>query len=347
MQLADEPSQPESLSWRKASLLRGPRALAALNRLTGSYSLHDLVEAYRATEFPRVVLGGVLKNADDTIVHAEVPAGPKSCSPEDLISGAYGPRRRIDQVNSKLLLDPELLLETTLSAVSDWPWSPLAHAARQYLFLEAENLDHAAQDLVEASAASWWWDSISRPRQVLLGTGKRPPDIEQCARQTEEHLEELSWRLPWGLVTSTEVGPRLPAARLADDEACYGLGPSIGCWRVSLAPDVRVYEIRMPSDWIILCERYPRVIEPPPEWARWGVGAMRGLCPDWKAVARDWDGLHVSMSGLLTTVGLPLAVGMYGSIFEDEIGSELTLWFRACFQEITFLTEFERHDHAT
>ena len=367
-----QPSRDDS--WRKALLLRGPRGLAALTRLTGSFNIHELVARHAQAYPPVVVLGDTFNKmgpirkpstpspdshpaavpADDSgtdrepwqasrLQHQGIASTAQTTSPTE-----PPPRStcniRINEAYPGILSDPEWLTYTTLTAISDWPWNPLGQGARPYLFLESDNLDHAAQDLIEAPAARSWWEALPKNEQIMLGSGERQPDVQRLARRVEVYLEESSWRLPWGLTTSNKIGPRLPAARLCDDEAVYGLDEPISCWRLPVDSDARVYEINVPSDWIALCETYPKLIHIPPEWTRWGVDAVRGLCADWLAVACDWDALHISMAGLLTTVGLPLGIGAYGSIFEDEIGSELTVWFRPCFGEPSFITTFEGYE---
>ena len=65
-------------------------------------------------------------------------------------------------------------------------------------------------------------------------------------------------------------------------------------WEISVPNDVQVFEIHGPADWNRLCVRYPAagVTDGPPdkEW----------LVPDWGAAAEDWDGVHLSLGGLLT-----------------------------------------------
>lgn len=113
-------------------------------------------------------------------------------------------------------------------------------------------------------------------------------------------------------------------------EAIYDLPRPIGCWRFPVRADARVYEVHTPADWLALCERYPRVGPTPAEWSQWGIEAPYALAPDWTTMARDWDGLHVSMAGLLTTAGLPLASGIHASLLE-RVDSEITSWLRPCF----------------
>lgn len=86
--------------------------------------------------------------------------------------------------------------------------------------------------------------------------------------------------------------------------------------RLRIRPDVRVYEIEDPADWHALARRY-------------GDGSGRtqvedvagyrpGPTPVWSAVARDWDGVHLSFFGLLTT--------HYAPITRDGVTTTLWTW---------------------
>ena len=60
-------------------------------------------------------------------------------------------------------------------------------------------------------------------------------------------------------------------------------------------------------------------------------------------MAAEWDGLHVSMSGLLTTAGLPLVLGNQACLLED-VDTELTVWFRPHFGEPVFVGAWHEDD---
>ena len=53
--------------------------------------------------------------------------------------------------------------------------------------------------------------------------------------------------------------------------------------------EVRVFEIHGPSDWHNLSVRYPAKVTEDDR-----------LVPNWGAVAEEWDGVHLSLGGLLT-----------------------------------------------
>ena len=61
-------------------------------------------------------------------------------------------------------------------------------------------------------------------------------------------------------------------------------------WAMRFPQDARVFEINGPSDWHELCVRYQ---------AR-GTEDDR-LVPNWGAVSEEWDGVHLTLGGLLTT----------------------------------------------
>ena len=88
-----------------------------------------------------------------------------------------------------------------------------------------------------------------------------------------------------------------------------------------IPPSVRVFEVHGPEDWNRLCVRYPakgtKDGPPDPEW----------LVPDWAAAAEEWDGVHVSLGGLLTTeqVRYESTGGVSMLLFT---ASELTYWLR-------------------
>jgi hypothetical protein len=114
-----------------------------------------------------------------------------------------------------------------------------------------------------------------------------------------------------------------------------------------------VWQIDEPADWLRLVERYPRPASAPHSgWELPGpnqhvgeiapllrVPHQRGVrdriaghvLPDWAAVAADYDGVHLSWAGFLTTEGY------VGDLVDGSVsmlrywGSERTLWLRDVF----------------
>jgi hypothetical protein len=83
------------------------------------------------------------------------------------------------------------------------------------------------------------------------------------------------------------------------------------CWPVAVADGARVYEVSGPDEWAALVGRYPLDVSKSRrhEWWQATGRADRWLIPDYAAVAADWDAVHVSVSGYLTTAGIAIPAG--------------------------------------
>src|SRR5690606_33785827 len=128
--------------------------------------------------------------------------------------------------------------------------------------------------------------------------------------------------------------------------------PPVQQYRLPVAPSARVFEVDGPAAWHRVCAAYPatRKARAPaptgtPGWAPYhGAGSADGddrLVPDWSAVARDWDGVHMSLGGVLAAeqVRVESPAG-----WTEHWGwhNEQTLWLRWCFtavERLPLLTE--------
>ena len=62
----------------------------------------------------------------------------------------------------------------------------------------------------------------------------------------------------------------------------------LAAWRVRFGQNVQVREINHPADWHNLCLEFPHRV---PDG---------GLIPNWPEVAAAWDGVHVTLGGMLS-----------------------------------------------
>lgn len=142
--------------------------------------------------------------------------------------------------------------------------------------------------------------------------------------------------------------------------ACDYTGRPTSRWLLRIRPEARVWDIDAPEDWVRLVERYPTVAtRPHAGWELWAphqhpsdterlrtiptqhalrVEPAVHVIPDWERVAADFDGVHLSWAGFLSTEG-------YVSELPDERvtmlrywGSERTLWLRDVVDELEPLT---------
>ncbi|HEU4792289.1 MAG TPA: hypothetical protein VFS96_01395, partial [Nitrolancea sp.] len=70
----------------------------------------------------------------------------------------------------------------------------------------------------------------------------------------------------------------------------------------------RVYEVASARDWSEFVDSYPYTATRFLTYD-WGYPDSTGLIiPDWAKVAKDWDGVHVSVSGYLSAAYRPLPI---------------------------------------
>lgn len=208
------------------------------------------------------------------------------------------------------------------------PWSPtgpedLAHAyrlagkRRPIALAVAEHFVSQLAGPLDLSAQQWWHGNHAKE-----GYFAEP-------RSTDFSHVYGSGQFLWaGLWTASDPPGEAHDVLVSAWELFPG--PS-SRWRLPVHPETRVWEVDHPADWARLVESYPKAaVVPHPSWelpgpnrhlgdvagllgvpaqraARTSVG--RQLVPDWEAVAKDYDGVHLSWAGSITTEGSPGSVG--------------------------------------
>jgi len=114
------------------------------------------------------------------------------------------------------------------------------------------------------------------------------------------------------LLTTTRPLSSLGSIELAWQEDSFGQR-NASIWPLSTTRAPRVWEIDRPAAWVRLVEQYPLDVTNARrhDWYKTTGRAGTWLIPDWSAVAADWDAVHVSVAGYLTTAtrALPVADG--------------------------------------
>lgn len=131
----------------------------------------------------------------------------------------------------------------------------------------------------------------------------------------------------------------------------YETGPIVRWW-MPARPEARVFEIHRPADWARLVTAHPRAAEPHPGWELPGVNqhvtdisplvesgehraarvAVRHhVVPDWQSVANQYDGVHLSWAGFITSEGFISNLGDGDVTMLRYWFSERTLWLADVF----------------
>ena len=98
-------------------------------------------------------------------------------------------------------------------------------------------------------------------------------------------------------------------------EGADGPPPEGPCsiWRLTPLPHARVFEIREPADYRWLCETFP------------GPVVDGRIGPDWEAAGEQFDGIHLTVEGLIRVQGLEIDTSR-GPAMLEAWDAESTAW---------------------
>ncbi|CAM5521534.1 hypothetical protein [Leifsonia shinshuensis] len=207
----------------------------------------------------------------------------------------------------------------------------------------ADALRAGGDAVARADGAQWWASPLAEDDQWLVlmddrphdewSATDRPPRLEESpsealARWRQEFDQEEEGRrreyrlgaspLHWGgswwsmpPVTSTTTrgltGKGAVGLHLVED----GLGWRYArLTRMAVRAGARVFEIDGPERWAELCRRFPLDASASRrgDWLRSTGRDGRWLVPDWLRVAEEYDGVHLTVLGYLSTAGRALPV---------------------------------------
>ncbi|HEU4808250.1 MAG TPA: hypothetical protein VFT01_08310 [Homoserinimonas sp.] len=187
------------------------------------------------------------------------------------------------------------------------------------------------------SATGWWSSPLAAGQQFVQWTDQSPLDSppaltgaagrldrwkvgtveseRRAARRpkpVEANFSGEWWSTPAmaGLVTTTRSLPGLGAVKLMLVEDGFGW-TTADVWPLEVPVDCRTYEITGARAWIDLVLRYPMDVTFSRRHDWWRSGGHDGswLLPDWSAVASEFDAVHLTVTGYLTTAGRALPAG--------------------------------------
>jgi hypothetical protein len=261
------------------------------------------------------------------------------------------------------LTDPLALLASVARAAQHWEPPPGD---------QGELLRPLAETVASAPAAGWWWEPADLRYQRWLGcehhrTLARGGDVARAVEAAEEKAaaEEEAMARDWAqappgqrdgadvIVTGTwwsgplggtawtsrgNVGD-LPAVGLACTEDPLG-EEDFEVWTVGIDPAARVYEVHEPGDWGRLAAAHPRDVTAARrhDWSRWTGRDGRWILPGWRSVAAQWDGVHVSVAGYLSTSGMTVEAGPGAATLLAGWDADQALWLRDVFTGTRQLT---------
>jgi hypothetical protein len=260
--------------------------------------------------------------------------------------------------------DPLALLASVARAAEQWE-PPLPDD-------QAELLRPLAEAVASAPAASWWWEPADLRNQRWVGcdhhrTLARGGDVAGAVEAAEEDAaaEDQAmardralappgrrggaevivtgtwWSGPLGGTVWTSRGNigDLSAVGLACAEDPLG-EEEFEVWAVGIDPAARVYEVHEPGDWGRLAATHPKDVTASRrhDWSRWTGREGQWILPDWRSVAAQWDGVHVSVAGYLSAARMAVEIGGGAATLLAGWDADQTLWLRDVFTGTRQLT---------
>ena len=171
---------------------------------------------------------------------------------------------------------------------------------------DAQAHEDLALSIVSHRAFAWWWEPVDLANQVWSSPRMPGGNLNADHNPSRDPLKLFdadSWRKPSGPWDERDLDP-LPTSgqqtstlrggttsevtAFAITSADHISAFPLAVWRLEFGQGVRVREINHPTDWHELCLEFPRI-------------APDGrLAPDWVRVAESWDGVHLTLGGMLS-----------------------------------------------
>ncbi|OYD70190.1 hypothetical protein [Rhodococcus sp. OK302] len=195
-----------------------------------------------------------------------------------------------------------------------------------------------AETLLASAGASWWTEPVDLANQRLVQKFDSTRDVaelpllihpvddglqrwrERALAQEAKFVEYLIedpnshvgsewWSIPLAdrVYRTTRSRECVEAMDLMLEEDGFGWGHA-RIWPVQVQGTPRVYEITSPADWAHLVDTYPLAV-PASRRSEWHYTTGQyhdWFIPDWTGVVADYDAVHLTMMGYLSTPGITI-----------------------------------------
>lgn len=187
--------------------------------------------------------------------------------------------------------------------------------------------------MLEAPGTAGWFADLDRKRQEWVSSDDLMPQLSSFHPDLRPVGSGIT-KTRSTLWTSTNVSDCSSGWLHYLRKGTERRPPPYHRWHLEVLPTARIYEVHGPQEWHTLCLSYPA-----PSCLAYQVKLpVMFIEPNWQAVVQDWDGIHVSVGGLLTTErviwGEP---GAQTHLFSWDV--ESTMWLRWAFGRVERLLD--------
>jgi len=214
------------------------------------------------------------------------------------------------------------------------PWSGEHRELAGWLVEQARPLHAMAADAAQHPATAWWTQPVDRDAQLALGAENTAPnpafalgggDWEVYAQHPGAYVTTSTALTPVQTDQIRSGQHAVEAAGYSDWVPGYPLQQAL----LPIRTDARIAEITSAEDWNRLTQAHPatRADGKPNANLLESAGLDHGPGPDWAATAAHLDGVHLTLSAILTGLYVPTTHdGVTTTMWAND--SELTIWLR-------------------
>jgi len=224
-----------------------------------------------------------------------------------------------DQVPIELAVTPPQAFARAAIALDALnPWSAYFERTVTAALSRGADLASLARAVVTHPQSRWWSDPMDPTRQAFLkGDTPRPiasraapprsilarilrlferPSSRAAAPKSASRWEDYAQRpREWRITSTLSGGHSCLDTVIALGVGEWGAEETRRRFAAEIDASSRVFEVSSPADWHSLCVSFPSVNQDPNSPA-----GINTLSPDWHRVASEWDGVHLTLMGLLT-----------------------------------------------
>ncbi len=247
-------------------------------------------------------------------------------------------------------VEPETAIHLVSNAIRELsPWSATHDAMVKRLLQEGQRHQALAEMLVREPDIERWWAPLDREHQVWMQPSQDAtfplPETFRTPDSPPESWERYAQKPGERVSTSTRVREwTSQLATCASGETDWYLDYPAERRLVRVAPGARVLEIVSAEDWHKMVVRHgvPSALgstfHPDTHGVPWG--ANDGFVPDWSSIAREWDGVHVTLWAFLTGTQVRITSDVGWTEMWSCEGEETT-WLRWAFDAIEEMPSVE------
>lgn len=184
-------------------------------------------------------------------------------------------------------------------------------------------------------------DRLSRLEELLFGRNWEWYSNSQLHAQRATIVQPVVRRrlsphvLPLTVSSSSHAGPRgglwtsseyqsgrstwLLWTEFGQESSAFR-GPAVR-WRVKPVDNARVERVDTAAAWVGLVEEFPT------------SGGSYDARPDWDLIGQKFDGVHITLRGVIATQGISFLSPAVGQIAPPYFDVECTVWSNWCFSE--------------